>query len=136
MRSALSNHVHSVFSDYRPGDCPIPDVEDCHVHAAAEDGGMAYLITNDRHFLNLDQDTADELSYEILSPDDFFSLVTDSHESAVRLVALKQLAYWSGKKGSTEAPAGIIGNLEQAGCPTFAERIRTLLEEELRKPVS
>lgn len=52
-----------------------------------------------------------------------FSSWTTRHQRRVRAVTAAQLRYWLGKDGEADLPA----RLRDAGCPDFAERVRTHL---------
>lgn len=130
----LREHLHSVFSDYRPRPCEIPDVGDHHVHAAAEDGRMMYLVTGDRGFLDLPEEVTDGFSYEIYSPDDFFCFVDESNPRGVRDVAIQQALYWAQKADGASGGGSLVDALRRAGCPNFADRVAVHLADALRRP--
>ncbi|MGC4175663.1 MAG: PIN domain-containing protein [Demequina sp.] len=97
----------------------IRDEFDLHVHAAAIAGGVDMLVTLDSDFLELPTGVADELPYEILSPDSFLVLVDDSGPEHVREVLSQQWEYWRRRDPSTDLPQ----RLRNANCPEFAERV-------------
>lgn len=132
----LREHVHSVFSDYQPRPCSIPDIEDHHVHAAAEDGEMMYLVTADRGFLDLPEDVTDAFGYEIYSPDEFFCFVDDSNPLGVRAVAVRQALYWARKRDGVGNQGSLVDALRKTGCSAFADRVAAHLAEALSRPVS
>ncbi|WP_187995501.1 PIN domain-containing protein [Schaalia sp. JY-X159] len=134
LETHLKEHLHSVFNHYKPRPCPIADEGDHHVHAAAEDGGMMYLVTADRGFLDLPEKVTDEFSYEITSPDDFFCLVDDSQPALVCDVALRQLHYWSSKPSKPNLT--LVDALEKSGCPEFSRRVAKHLSQQLRIPIA
>lgn len=131
----LRDQAHSVFADYQPRPCGIPDVEDHHVHAAAEDGKMMYLVTGDRGFLDLPEEVSDTFGYEIYSPDAFFCFVDDSNPHGVRAVAVRQALYWARKQGDVGKGGSLVDALRRSGCPVFAERVAAHLAEALSRPV-
>lgn len=103
-----------------PGNDPF----DAHVHAAAVACGAHYLVTfNVTDF----PDPEGLLPYEVLTPDEFLTLVGESAPELVGEVALAMCTYWLKKNGEASLPQ----RLKKAGCPTFAERVRaTLLGQE------
>ena len=130
----LRDHAHSVFSDYQPRPCGIPDVGDHHVHAAAEDGKMAYLVTADRGFLDLPEEVTQSFGYEIYSPDEFFCFADDSNPRGVRATAVEQALYWARKQDGVHSDGSLVDALRRSGCPAFAERVAVHLDEALRSP--
>jgi len=101
---------------------PYPDIFDAHVHAAATHGEVDFVLTLDRGFTKLGS-LLDELSYELHSPDSFFCLLDDSSPFSIQQVTQLQLDYWV-TKGK---PFNLCTQLENAGAPQFAERVRTHL---------
>ncbi|MBP8882331.1 MAG: PIN domain-containing protein [Dermatophilaceae bacterium] len=97
-----------------------PDPDDAHVHAAATACRADYLLTcNVKHF-----DTkADDLVYEVIAPDQFFLLVDDVAPALVAAVVGRQIDYWMSRASEIDLGA----QLERAGCPAFAQRIRAHL---------
>lgn len=96
-----------------------PDVDDHHVHAAAMSSRADKLLTaNDRHFPE-----ADDLPYEVYTPDEFLVLVDDSAPHHVRSVTRQQVDYWQRRRsgGTRVKPLGQA--LVDAGCPDFGDRI-------------
>ena len=61
--------------------------------------------------------------YTVYAPDDFFVLVDDSAPEHVRAAVLQEVAYWLSRGQEPHLPQ----NLRKAGCPVFAERVRTHL---------
>lgn len=103
IETTVRDSVTSVFSDYAPEPQDliydwISDNGDYHVHAAATQGGIDYLVTQDRGFFDLPEEVQMSLSYEIHSADSFFCLVDDSAPTHVEMVTLQQLSYWAGKQ--------------------------------------
>lgn len=131
-RAALiRKNLDEVISDF-PGSLPFSgrDPEDYHVHAAAIWARADIVLTcNDpRDF------TADEgkENYEILHPDAFFLLVSDSNPLCLAPIIREQISYWSQKPTRLQLDAA----LRSAGCPAFAERVRAALSEMARGPFS
>ena len=109
-------------SDYQIDDSwPGTDPNDAHVHAAAVASGAGVVLTSDSGFTAIDPSG---LPYEVHTPDSFFLLVDDSAPTKVRAVTAAQLRYWLAKDGEADLPA----RLRNAGCPYFAERVRTHLQ--------
>jgi predicted nucleic acid-binding protein len=140
IESRIRNSVSSVFSDYVPAQRDIVydsmrDSGDYHVHAAASQGEISYLVTQDRGFLGLPEDVQTSLSYEIHSADSFFCLVDDSAPPHVEMIALEQLHYWRTKAETDDRfDADLPGALTRAGCPNFADRISNRLSHALAMP--
>lgn len=140
IESRIRESVSSVFSDYAPTQHDwvydsISDSGDYHVHAAASQGEISYLVTQDRGFLHLPDDVQTLLSYEIHSADSFFCLVDDSAPAHVEDIALEQLHYWRTKaEKDSRFNADLLKALVQAGCPKFADRISSHLSHALAKP--
>lgn len=109
-------------------DAPVNDEFDRHVHAAAVAGQIDSLVTSDRGFLDLSEETKDELPYEIYSPDEFFVLVDDSMPHAVCAVLQRMIAH----SQRLERPKRFDDSLTQNSCPTFAERVRAHWTDLLR----
>lgn len=107
--------------DYRSGaDAPVADQFDRHVHAAAVAGQVDILMTNDIDFLNLAEDVADRLPYDICTADQVFVLIDDSHPHLVREVTQDTWDYWRRRSPDADVPE----RLKLAGCPDFADRVR------------
>lgn len=100
---------------------PGTDPHDAHVHAAAIAAQSDKLLTCDSGWRDLDDEVLDELPYEVYHPDSFFVLVDDSAPRVVRAVAVQQARYQYKRDGEVDLPAW----LRRAGCPTFAEHVRT-----------
>lgn len=132
----IRENVHSMISGYEVKDSPIEDIHDHHVHWAATEGRMMYLVTSDRGFLNLPEEITETFHYEIMSPDAFFCQVDDSHHEAVRKVAMDQVTYWSRQSELGRQTKQLHVALHDANCPHFAARIEKCLSQELRIPVN
>ncbi|MEZ0363414.1 PIN domain-containing protein [Mycobacterium sp. pUA109] len=104
-------------------DVPYPDIFDAHVHAAAVHARVDFLLTADNDFEQL-ADQLDDLLYEVHSPDSFFCLLDDSSPNAIKVVSQKQLDYWKAKREQFN----LCTQLQQAGAPQFAERVRGHLQ--------
>lgn len=140
IESKIRDSVSSVFSDYAPAQHDfvydsMPDSGDYHVHAAASQGEISYLVTHDQGFLGLPEDVQTSLSYEIHSADSFFCLVDDSAPAHVEMIALEQLHYWHTKaQKDSRFSADLPKTLLRAGCPEFADRISSHLSHALAMP--
>ncbi|MQY23935.1 hypothetical protein NRB20_70680 [Nocardia sp. RB20] len=97
------------------------DVFDAHVHCAAVHGTIDMVLT--ANSADFDFADADELSYEVYSPDEFFQLIDDSNPRLVRQVTEEQMAYWVRRSGKA-----LPGALRDSGTPGFAERVRVHLQ--------
>ncbi|OFR89564.1 hypothetical protein HMPREF2863_08405 [Micrococcus sp. HMSC067E09] len=97
------------------------DEHDYHVHAAAVAGRADLVLT-----YNAPSDittTPDLEHYDVISPDDFFILVTDSNPHCLLPLVKIQFDYWSKKPGHAQ----LDDALRKAGCPEFAQRVRQTL---------
>jgi len=92
------------------------DPNDRHVHAAAVASKAGFLVTDDKGFQRM---ASDELTYEVITADQFLVLVDDSHPHVVAEATRNQLRYWAGRKQKAELTEHLIA----AGCPNFAARI-------------
>jgi len=104
-------------------DLAYTDDYDAHLHAAAEHGGVHYVITNDNRFLDFAEANDDILDYEVYTADDFLMLVNQSSPAAVREVLLEQIDYHRRRGGTFNLPA----SLESSGAPQFADVIRKMM---------
>lgn len=95
------------------------DPNDHHVHAAALACSADIVLTGDKGFTGPDCDP-DQLPYEVFAPDAFFVLADDSAPDIIRAVTREQTEYWSKQHGR----APLTQQLEAAGCPEFAQRVR------------
>lgn len=102
-----------------------PDIYDAHVHAAAVQGEVDFVITADGDFTELGQ-IEDDLPYEVHSPDTFFCLLDDSSPNTVRAITRLQLEYWA--KRSEGRSFNLCDSLRAAGAPDFADRVREHLQ--------
>lgn len=95
------------------------DPHDAHVHAAALACSADILLTcNTRDFsAGLDRDI---LPYEVMGPDDFFTLIDDLAPDVVADAAHEDAKYWFERTGEAHPPEQLRG----AQAPNFAERVR------------
>ena len=100
------------------------DPGDQHVHEAAVACGAHILLTSDEGFDGPGVDP-DHLPYEVYRPDDFFVLVDDSAPEVVTSATAMQVEYWFRRSGDVNLPQ----YLRKANCPTFADRVRTHLQQ-------
>lgn len=113
--------MDEVLEDF-PGDLNFTgtDEGDYHVHAAAVVGNADLVVTlNKPHDITT---TPDEESYELITPDDFLILVTDSNPRCLQSMTKDQFSYWA-PRGRGQLDDG----LRRAGCQLFAERVRQAL---------
>lgn len=118
-------------------DLAYTDDYDAHLHAAAEHGGVQYVVTNDNRFLDFAEANDDILDYEVYTADDFLMLVNRSSPGAVREVLLEQIDYHRRRGGAFNLPA----SLESSGAPQFADVIREMMRsravaEALARPLT
>jgi predicted nucleic acid-binding protein len=120
-RQHLRKFVDDVITDF-PGDTPFAgeDQHDAHVHAAAIEAGVDYLVSDDRGFEVLDKDSA---PYEAHTADTFLCLVAENSPFTVQEVMMRQLAFWSERPGSKS----MTDALRDAGCHVFADRVELAL---------
>lgn len=59
-------------------------------------------------------------SYEVLTPDEFLTLLDDAAPGLVADVTIQMCHHWFDLKREAELPR----KLKAAGCPVFAERVR------------
>lgn len=100
---------------------PGKDDNDRHVHAAAVACHADIVLTSDGGFHDVDRN-ADSLPYEVYRPDEFFLLVDDCAPHLVREVTKEQTLYWAARQ---DGKADLATPLTDAGCPKFAERVRS-----------
>lgn len=116
-QTQLRKSLTEVLDDF-PGDVPFSggDVDDHHVHAAALACRADIVLTsNGRDFGD-----PNELTYEVMPPDEFFVLADDSAPQVIQRVMLTQSEYWQSRAGSKTLDEALVA----AKCPQFAERIR------------
>lgn len=97
------------------------DPNDYHVHAAAISARSDMILTG-----NAESDfttTPDAEPYEVITPDDFFMLVAKSRPACVLPATTSQFNYWRTKPNSKQLHVALV----DAGCPTFADEVRTAL---------
>lgn len=100
------------------------DPGDAHVHAAAIASLSDYLVTSNVSDL-LPEKGADLLPYEVLTPDEFFTLVDDAVPQVVDACIDRQIGYLNGRGQEIQLKEA----LEAADCPTFAQRVVAHLRE-------
>lgn len=100
------------------------DQFDAHLHSAAVARGATIILTSNREDLLPENRNADELPYEIYTPDEFFILLDDSASEIVREVISKQLEYFMKKHQEVDLP----GRLREAMAPQFALRVAQHLQ--------
>lgn len=100
------------------------DEYDAHLHAAAEHGGIQYVITNDLGFHHFAVANDEQLGYEVYTPDDFLMLVHRDAIATVRETLLDQIAYHR-RLGK---PFNLAARLESAQAPKFAAAIREMMQ--------
>ncbi|WP_421958366.1 PIN domain-containing protein [Prescottella subtropica] len=100
------------------------DEYDAHLHAAAEHGGIDYVVTADRGFHEFAGAHDDRLGYEVYTPDDFLMLVHRDAIATVRETLLDQITYHR-RLGK---PFNLAARLESAQAPQFAAAIRAMMQ--------
>ena len=121
----IREQLDDLVRDYEVDDSyPGSDKDDAHVHAAAVAAGAAVVLTDDSDFTKLAPEVADQLPYEIHTPDSFFTLIDDSSPLKVRAVTEQQLKHFLKRHDEVDLPA----RLKAAGCPNFAQRVRLHLQ--------
>lgn len=104
-------------------DLTYTDKYDAHLHAAAEHGGVEYIITADRKFHDFAVAHDDDLGYEVYTPDDFLMLVHRDSYATVLDVLLDQIKY----HGRGGRKFNLVASLAAAGAPKFAAAIREMM---------
>lgn len=124
--TAIRDRIASTFEVGRVADFVIDgrwvgrDAGDGHVHSAAVACGADILLTaNVRDFRD------DSAPYSVYAPDEFLVLVNNSVPQLVRRVIVSEVNYWLAKGKEPHLPQ----NLRSAGCPDFAEQVRTHLQQ-------
>lgn len=98
------------------------DADDYHIHAAATASRADLVLT-----ANGPEDITENPDlepYEIIAPDDFFMLVTDSSPVCLLPIVREQLEYWQ----SHPTHKQLDDALHRAECPRFAGRVRNTLQ--------
>lgn len=108
-----------------PGEARFTGIDegDYHVHAGATASGADIILTFNKP-IHITQ-TPDQELYEIITPDEFFMLITDSNQQCMLPVTRGQFEYWGSKPNSDPIDKALC----KAGCPEFSQRVR----ENLRK---
>ena len=96
------------------------DVGDAHVHAAAMACNADVLVTFNVKDFVWDENVS---SYEVMHPDDFLVLADDSFPDLIQEVTERMCSHWLERQEEANLPA----KLRTAGCPRFADRVRTHL---------
>jgi predicted nucleic acid-binding protein len=126
----VRDRIAGTFEDGRVTDFVVdgsyrgPDHKDAHVHAACVACRADYLLTENRR--DFPQDLADEVPYEVLTPDEFLQLIDDASPWLVDRAVQKQIAYWARKTDDVD----LGGSLRRANCPGFAARVIGHLQEQ------
>lgn len=103
----------------------LTDAGDRHVHAAAMDGDIDILVTDDKGFKRMrDALDLDALDYEVMTADEFFLLVDDSQPAIVLEAVRSQIDYYNRIGDSPQ----LASKLRGAGCPGFADRVERHLK--------
>ena len=124
--SSFRDHLEKTFENGRVADFVVDgsyrggDPADAHIHAAALACGADMLVTNNARDFEWDDNSS---PYEVASPDDFLMLVADAAPTLVTRVTKAMCEYHLGLGREPNLPSA----LKRAGCPAFAEHIRTLL---------
>ena len=100
------------------------DKHDAHLHAAAEHGGVTYVVSNDKDFASFAAENDDILNYEVYSADEFFLWIDQNSPPTVVEAIIKQLKYFRGKGEQFN----LVTALQGAQAPGFAERVREYLK--------
>ncbi len=115
---------YDIDGSYRGG-----DPHDAHIHAAATACRADYLLTN--NVKDFPDGPNDPLPYEVIRPDDFFVLVDDAYSDLVAACVEEQIRYWSQRPTDQ---VDLLGPLQKANCPAFAERVRAHLQRRAFRP--
>lgn len=106
------------------GDYAGPDPHDAHVHAAAVACEADILLTCNVNDFAPTIEAAEDLPYELYTPDEFLVLIDNSFPELVQAVAFKQVAHYVRKDTTVDLPR----MLKKSGAPEFAERVRRHLQ--------
>lgn len=101
---------------------------DYHAHAAATSQNADFILTQDRpsDFTS----SPDNEVYEIITPDDFFTLVADSNPTCLLPIVKIQLEYWQGHPNRQQLDDALV----HARCPVFSGRVNEVLRQLARLP--
>lgn len=127
LTQALNERWHELFDEVFNDFPPQPahegvSSEDIHVHGAVlHCRADALITTNVKDFCE-----AENLNYELYSPDNFLCLADDSNPDATRAATTRQLQYWS-DKAQKQPVKPLPEALNHAGCPQFAQRVEAHL---------
>ncbi|MFL0458744.1 PIN domain-containing protein [Brachybacterium paraconglomeratum] len=104
------------------------DEGDYHVHAAATASRADKILTSNKPS-DITQRPDDEY-YEIVTPDEFFTLVADSNPACIKPITREQLEYWCRRAERGESVTTQLDDaLRAAQCPKFADRVREALQQ-------
>ena len=121
--------MDSVVSDFPGGlDFSGTDKNDYHAHAAATSQNADFILAQDRpsDFTS----SPDNEVYEIITPDDFFTLVADSNPTCLLPIVKIQLEYWQGHPNRQQLDDALV----HARCPVFSGRVNEVLRQLARLP--
>lgn len=108
------------------------DEGDYHVHAAAIASKSDMILT-----FNAPSDITqapDEENYEIVSPDEFFTLVADSNPACMKPITKTQFEYWCRRAERGDSVTTQLDDaLRAARCPEFAGRVLEALQQLARE---
>jgi hypothetical protein len=114
-----------VLDDWQGGNVPgIKDADDQHVHNAATHCRADILLTSNVK----DFGDPDLLSYDLMTPDEFFILINKSASFPVREVTQFQNDYWQGRRDRGDTVQSLAEALKAAGCNKFSR----VVEQHLR----
>ncbi len=119
-RTLLENFDEVLTEVDASGDAAGGDPHERHLHAAALGARSDIVLTDDpRPFGH-----PDDLPFDVMGADAFFTLVDDSDALAVvRVVARLRDDRRIRQRGAAGQLTALSGALDTAGCPTFARRI-------------
>ncbi|WP_315583249.1 PIN domain-containing protein [Actinomyces viscosus] len=120
----MKDNMDDIVEDFPSGlDFSGTDERDYHVHAAATSRGADFILTQNK-LSDFTSDPDNEV-YEIITPDDFYTLVADSNPSCLLPIVKEQLTYWRTKPNQRQLDDALL----HAGCATFSGRINKVLRQ-------
>lgn len=123
IRERLVEFCDEVIRDYPGLESSIfSDKYDWHVHSAIVAAGCNILVTNDAGFLSLSDSQLDELSFDVMTADQFLMLVHDSGPQFVSAVILKQVQHYA-RRTNKEPRKKLSDALRDSMCPDFAAQV-------------